>query len=78
MNSEIEYVANKALCFSLSARAYLAELLLESIDFEDDFIISKEWIDEIHRRCEEIDNGKVELLDGEESLSELRKKYETV
>lgn len=78
MNLEVENVAKKALNLSPSARAYLAKILLESIDFEEDFTISKEWADEIHRRCKEIDNGEVELIDGEKALETLRKKYETV
>jgi putative addiction module component (TIGR02574 family) len=78
MNPEVESVARKALGLSLSARAYLAEILLESIDSEEDFAVSKEWADEIHRRCSEIDSGEVELADGEESLRELRKQYEAL
>ncbi|MDP2862150.1 MAG: addiction module protein [Desulfobacterales bacterium] len=78
MKLEVENVAKKALNLSPSARAYLAKILLESIDFEEDFTISKEWIDEIYRRCKEIDNGEVELIDGEEALGTLRKKYETI
>jgi len=78
MTLEVENVAKKALNLSPSARAYLAKILLESIDYEEDFTISKEWIDEIHRRCKELDDGEVELIDGEEALGRLRKKYETI
>ncbi len=48
------------------------------MDLEDEVFVSKEWVDELQRRCEEIDTGKVELLDGEESLMKLRQKYETI
>jgi len=75
MKSEIENIAEKALNLSSSARAYLVELLLESLDFEEDFPISDEWIDEIQRRCKEIDNRDIELIDGETALAELRKNY---
>ncbi len=78
MTLEVENVAKKALNLSPSARAYLAKILLESIDYEEDFTISKEWIDEIHRRCKQLDDGEVELIDGEEALGALRKKYETI
>lgn len=78
MNSEVENIAKKALSFSLSDRAYLAEILLASMDLEDEVFVSKEWVNELQRRCEEIDTGKVELLDGEESLMKLRQKYETI
>ena len=78
MTLEVENVAKKALNLSPSARAYLAKILLESIDYEEDFTISKEWIDEIHRRCKELDDGEVVSIDGEEALGRLRKKYETI
>ncbi|QTA80228.1 Putative addiction module domain-containing protein [Desulfonema limicola] len=78
MDLTVENIAKKALSLSLSSRAYLAEVLLESIDFEDDFIISQEWLDEIHKRCREIDNQDVKLIDGEKALRNLRKKYEAI
>ncbi len=75
MSVEIEEIAEKALMLSPSARAHLAEILLESLDYEEDFAISPEWMDEIRRRCREIDSGEVELLPGEEALAALQKKY---
>jgi len=75
MSVEIEEIAEKALMLSPSARAHLAEILLESLDYEEDFAISPEWMDEIRRRCREIDSGEVELLPGEEAMAALQKKY---
>ena len=75
MNIEIEEIAKRALALSPAARAHLAEILLESLDYEEDLAISSEWRAEIHRRCHEIDSGAIELLPGEEALAELRKKY---
>ncbi|MDN3511718.1 MAG: addiction module protein [Candidatus Jettenia sp.] len=42
-----------------NSRAYLVEVLLESLDFEEDFTINNEWKKEIKRRCREIDEDKV-------------------
>jgi hypothetical protein len=75
MSAEVEEIAEKALMLSPSARAHLAEILLESLDYEEDFAVSPEWIAEIRRRCSEIDRGEVELLSGEEALAALQKKY---
>jgi putative addiction module component (TIGR02574 family) len=74
MKSEIEDVAEKALKLSATARAYLAEVLLESLDHEEDFLISDEWMNEIHHRCREIDNGKVQLISAEDALARLQSK----
>jgi hypothetical protein len=75
MKSEIEILAEQALGFSSAARAYLAEILLESIDYEENFSLSSEWITEIQRRCGEIDSGRECLVDGETALADLRRKY---
>lgn len=75
MKSETQNITKKALKLSPSARAYIAEILLESLDFDEDFPISKEWMNEIQKRCSEIDNGKVELIPGKDAISHLHKKY---
>jgi len=58
-----------------NSRAYLAEILLESLDYEEDFSINEEWREEIKRRCQEIDEGKVKLISGDEGLAQLQRKY---
>jgi len=57
-----------------STRALIAETLLESLDFEEDFELSPAWQDEIQRRCGQIDRGEVELIDSDTVMIELRKK----
>lgn len=56
-------------------RAFVAETLIESLDLDREFVTSKEWLDEIHRRCTEIDSGQAKLLDGTNVINELREKY---
>jgi putative addiction module component (TIGR02574 family) len=75
MKSEIEEIAEKVLKLPSTARASLAELLLESLDYEEDFLISDEWMNEIQKRCREIDEGKVQLISAEDALAQLQKKY---
>jgi len=75
MNSEVMSITEKMLHFSTPTRAYLAEILLESLDYEEDFPVSKEWLNEIRRRCEEIDKGKVQLIPGETVLKYIGEKY---
>lgn len=74
-SGEIEEIAERALMLSPSARAHLAEILLESLDYEEDFVVSPEWMTEIRRRCLQIDRSEVRLLPGEEALAELYTKY---
>lgn len=71
----MEEIVSSAMELPANSRAYLAEVLLESLDFEEDFQLSSEWIDEIKKRCREIDQGKTKLIPGEKALDQLRKKY---
>ena len=51
----IETIAEQVLKLEPVSRAYIAEILLESLDFEEDFIVSEAWRQEIQKRCNEID-----------------------
>ena len=74
MEVAVKEVIQNAIALPPDLRAYLAEVLLESLDFEEDFPISRTWMNEIQRRCSEIDEGKVVLIEGEEALSSVIKR----
>jgi len=75
MEIEVNEIVKSAMSRPSNFRASIAEMLLESLDFEEDFPVSNEWMDEIEKRCKEIDERKVEIISGDEGLSQLRKKY---
>ena len=68
-------ILDEAMQLEPTARALIAESLLESLDLGDDVAVSKEWLEEIQRRCSEIDSGKTTLVDGALVINELREKY---
>lgn len=68
-------ILDEAMQLEPTARAFVAETLLESLDLDQDFAVSKEWLEEIRRRCAEIDSGKATLLDSAMVINELREKY---
>lgn len=68
-------ILDEAMQLDPTARAFVAETLLESLELDQDFAVSQEWLEEIRRRCAEIDSGKATLLDGTMVLNELRGKY---
>jgi len=72
MQTEVDDIVEKALKLSPSIRAYLAEMLLESLDYEDDFPISNEWLVEIQRRCNELDNREVLSIPSDQALAYLQ------
>lgn len=68
-------ILDEAMQLEPTTRAFVAETLLESLDLDQDFPVSQEWLEEIGRRCAEIDSGKATLLDGAIVINELRQKY---
>jgi len=56
----------EALSLSPHVRAFVAERLIESLDVNSSNELSPAWREEILKRCNELDNGKVELLDANE------------
>ena len=71
----IETITEQALKLEPALRAYVAEILLESLDYEEDFIVSEAWRQEIQKRCKEIDNNPSLLIDGEKFMTELKQRY---
>ena len=61
-----------ALSLSPEARAQLADQLLASLDGENQKDIDAAWGEEAERRIQEIKEGKVETIDGELVMKELR------
>jgi putative addiction module component (TIGR02574 family) len=63
MSITVEQVMTEALALTPHARAFVAERLIESLDLSYSNELSSAWRDEIRKRCNEMDNGAVELLD---------------
>lgn len=67
-----EEVLSAALSLSPGERAMLADHLLSTLDGPNQKEIEKAWAEEAKRRMREIDEGKVELIDGELGMERLR------
>ena len=70
MSPEAENIVQEVLKLSREDRAFLAEKLLESLDFEEPFELSDAWKEEIARRRREVETGAVELIPSEIVLKE--------
>ena len=67
MSPDVSELLKKALALPPEARAALAGSLLESLDDEpSDEGVEAAWNEEIKRRIEEIDSGKVQMIPYEE------------
>ena len=63
MSMTPERIVTEALALSRQARAFVAERLIESLDADPGSDLSPAWREEIRKRCQEVDQGLVELRD---------------
>jgi putative addiction module component (TIGR02574 family) len=73
--STYEEIFTAALALPPEARAMLAEHLLESLDAEDQARIDALWAAEAMRRDQEIEDGRVAAVRGDEVMRRLRSRY---
>ena len=62
MTQEVAELLKKALALPVEARAALAGSLLDSLDVTVDASAEEEWNQEIARRIQELDSGKVKPI----------------
>ncbi len=65
MTTAANRIVSEALELPPPVRAFVAEKLIESLDMTPGGELTPKWREEIRRRCEEIDQGTVELRDAE-------------
>jgi putative addiction module component (TIGR02574 family) len=73
--ANFEEILRAALSLSPGERAMLADHLLASLDGPNQKEIDAAWAEEAERRMREIDEGKVELIDGELVMARLRTRF---
>ncbi len=73
MRIDTRSVFDQALALPPRKREELADTLLVSLEEKDLDRIQQEWLDEIERRVENLESGKVKLIPGEEVMQRIRK-----
>lgn len=68
----IEQLVEQALALPSESRARLADLLVESVEGDDLGRIEQLWITEAKRRRNEVREGKIRTIEGEEALRRVR------
>ena len=66
MSTTTEEIEKAVLHLPLQERAHLAQKLLESLDQLPEAEARQLWLVEAQRRADEIDQGKIQLVSGEE------------
>jgi putative addiction module component (TIGR02574 family) len=69
----IEQLTEELLALPPASRALLAEKLVESLEFDADSTVQATWVAEAKQRRDEIRNGSVQPIPGEEALSQVRR-----
>ncbi|KYC39181.1 acyl-protein synthetase [Scytonema hofmannii PCC 7110] len=72
----IEQLMNEILSLPNASRALLADKLVESLEFDTDSTIQTTWITEAKRRRDEIREGLVQPILGEDALAQVRRLIE--
>jgi hypothetical protein len=69
----IEELTEELLALPSVSRALLAEKLVESLEFDIDPTIQAAWITEAKKRRDQVRDGSVQLVPGEEALAQVRR-----
>ncbi|MDD1620464.1 MAG: addiction module protein [Methylococcaceae bacterium] len=72
----ITEIAEHALALPSEARAMLADRLVESLDPADDDSVRQLWAVEANRRRDDVLNGRVQTVPGDEALARVRQLFD--
>lgn len=72
----IEQLTEEILSLSNESRALLADKLVESLEFSTDSAIQAVWVTEARRRRDEVREGSIQPIPGEDALAQVRRLIE--
>ena len=68
----LDQIAAEILLLPNISRAMLADKLIESLEFDIDTNIQSAWISVAKQRRDEVRDGVVRVIDGDEALAQIR------
>ncbi|MEM8832457.1 MAG: addiction module protein [Cyanobacteria bacterium P01_G01_bin.19] len=72
----IEQLTEEILSLPSASRAILADKLVESLEFDTDPTIQSIWVTEAKKRRDEVRDGSVQAIPGEQALAQVRRMIE--
>ena len=75
MARTLDELREEAMKLGVEERGALADAIWESLLTDEEREIQQSWIEEAERRLQEMEEGTVELIPGEQVIRELRAKY---
>ncbi len=76
MSTIIDKISDDIMDLPKSERARLAQLLIKSLDTNEELLKRKEWVNLINKRSRDIAEGKVQCRPIEEIVSSIRRKLD--
>lgn len=76
MGMATDKLLEEALLLPADERARLVEKLFQSLNLPTEAEINRLWVEEAERRVSQIEEGKVELIPGEQVFARIRAKYQ--
>ena len=73
MNARVDHLLDEALALEPNERSALVVALLDSLDGEDEAVVTKAWVDEIRRRKDELRSGAANAVPWAEARARLAK-----
>jgi putative addiction module component (TIGR02574 family) len=73
MPMTLDQLAQEALALPTESRALLADKLVESLDTEELGQIDRLWATEAKRRRDDVRQGRVQTIPGDEALTRVRR-----
>ena len=67
----VEQILREVAAMPAPTRAFIAEMILEMLDADEQITLSAEWVQAIEQRIAEIDAGEVKMVRAEEALSQI-------
>jgi hypothetical protein len=72
----IEQLTEEILSLPSASRALLADKLVESLEFDTDSAIQVVWVAEAKKRRDQVRDGSVQTISGEDALAQVRRLIE--
>jgi hypothetical protein len=72
MQPTVEQLVEQAMALPGESRARLADLLVESLEGDDLGRIEQLWLSEAKRRRDEVRDGQIETIEGDDALRLVR------
>ena len=76
-DKSFEQITAEILSLPNESRALLADKLVESLEFDTDSSIQSVWTTEAKRRRDEVRDGSVQTVSGDEALERVRRLLES-